>query len=743
MTALGLLSPQLRHGIIDQLRWSGLRPVQEASIPPILEGENVVVLAPTAGGKTEAAFLPVLDLMLRAGQRGVGLLYVSPLVALLNNQEARAEQLADLVGMRAFKWHGGVGAAARKRFLEDPAEVLLTTPESLEAMLIGRSVPVGEVFSGLRCVVIDEVHAFAGSDRGAHLIAVLERLAALSQHDVQRIGLSATVLNPADIGRWMKGRSARKGRVVRPDVLGKNREARILAFTETELMNGAPHAHLHAQVARGKSLVFTESRVDAEKIASALHRAGTLEFVGTYHSAISLEARGQAEDAMNGHEFRTVCLACTSAMELGIDIGDLDRVVQWSPPGSVSSLLQRWGRTGRRQGRAQSTTIYARSPEELLTAAAEVSLAQEDWSEPVHPRTRAYHILFQQILNRVLQSAGLSADALWVEMQGISAFRDILRPDYDRLITHLLQTGMLSPVAGVLVLGDQAEKRLGAKRFQALITSFDTPDVYTVRDVANHYEVGQLESWFVDELRQGIEEGEERPVILLTGRAWQVLRIHDVTASIDVRLDQSGQAPKWQTGLPRLMEERLAWRHRELLVSSDPLPWLNEAGQAQLEALRSQHRFLQGRLLAWRRVGRKMTLHTFAGTRINKSMELLLRTVAPKASSDNFQVQCELAPEQTETEVLAVLHSAAGGISPDLRLALTRSLRPMRLSKYQPYLPEVMGQTIVADHMLDLDGLEGYLAGRQAELEPARGGPTDTEERTGAEAGLQTPAHPP
>ena len=166
--------------------------MQEASISPLLAGENLVILAPTAGGKTEAALLPALDVMLREGQRGVGLLYVSPLVALLNNQEARAQTLAGLVGLRAFKWHGGVTQGARKQFLEDPAEIfLLTTPESLEAMLIGRRVPVAQVFAGLRFAVIDEVHAFAASDRGAQLMGVLERLASFSAHDVQRVGLSA------------------------------------------------------------------------------------------------------------------------------------------------------------------------------------------------------------------------------------------------------------------------------------------------------------------------------------------------------------------------------------------------------------------------------------------------------------------------------------------------------------------------------------------------------------------------
>ncbi len=706
-----MLSPQLRHAVADQLRWQGLRPVQEVSIPAILAGENVIVLAPTAGGKTEAAFLPVIDLLaLEADPGSVGALYVSPLVALLNNQEDRAATLAGLLGLRAFKWHGGVGAAARKGFLADPAEVLLTTPESLEAMLIGRSVPVDRMFAGLRFVIIDEVHAFAASDRGAHLSAVIERLASFSRHDVQRIGLSATVSNPAEIGRWMKGRSRRGGRVVRPADMHRERHARVVAFTEAQLAAGQANMALLREVVPGKSLVFTESRVDAEHLASGLRESGQVEYVSTYHSAISLEARERAEDAMNGGEYRTVCLTCTSAMELGIDIGDLDRALMWGPPPSVSSLLQRWGRTGRRAGRAQETTLYTQSPADTLTALAEITLAQEGWVEPVMPRTRAYHILFQQTLNRVLQGGGMTPGRVWESLAGISAFRDITHAEFGELVAHLQGTGLLADVSGTLVLGDSAERQLGRRRFQALITSFDTPDVYTVVDVTQRYEVGQLESWFVDELLRDLEAGELRPVILLTGRAWQVQQIHPATATIDVRPDRSGQAPKWQASSPRLMHPTLAWRHRELLVGMNEPDGLNPVALAQLNALRSQHQFLNSADLPCHVAERRFTLHTYAGTRINKTLELLLRPYVAKVSSGNFEVTGTLQPHQDPGELQQLLMTWTAGLSQDEQGRAVQDLQPLPLSKYLPFLPSRMRQVVVADHLLDFEGVHLHLS---------------------------------
>lgn len=704
-----MLSPQLRHAIADQLRWQGLRPVQQVSIPPILAGENVVVLAPTAGGKTEAAFLPALDVLHREGLTGqVGLLYVSPLVALLNNQEERAVTLSGLLGLRAFKWHGGVGAAARRTFLGDPAEVLLTTPESIEAMLIGRSVPAERLFAGLRFVVIDEIHAFADSDRGAHLSAVLERIAAFSRFDVQRIGLSATVLNPGDIGRWMRGRSARPGRVVRPGDLHREREAHIVAFSEGQ--DEQARAAVLSQVSRGKSLVFTESRVDAEKLAGYLRESEQLEFVSTYHSAISLDARQQAEDAMNGSDYRTVALTCTSAMELGIDIGDLDRALMWGPPPSVSSLLQRWGRTGRRAGRAQQTTIYTQTPADTLTALAEVTLAQEGWVEPIRPRSRAYHILFQQSLNRVLQSGGISTDALWGALQGISAFREVTRQEFETLVDHLIRSDLLSVVSGTLVLGDQAERRLGARRFQQLIASFDTPDVYTVVDVSQRYEVGQLEAWFVDDLQADLQRGGTLPVILLTGRAWQVRGIHPATATVDVLPDRSGQPPKWQAGSPRLMHERLARRHRELLLGQDVRPELNATAQAQLDSLRTQHRWLAQAETVVQARGQRVLIHTYAGTRINKTLELLLKSQLQQVSSDNFSVVGKRPSAHSGEQVAEQLCAWADEISEADQADALAALRPLPLSKYLPYLPEPMQRIVVADHLLDFEGIRESLS---------------------------------
>ncbi len=711
MGAFALLSERMRRGVADRLRWNGLRPVQEASIPAILAGENTVILAPTAGGKTEAAFLPTLDMAASAAGTGVSILYVSPLVALLNNQEERVMQLADLVGLQAFMWHGGVSSSARKRFLNDPAEVLLTTPESLEAMLVGRRVPVHELFRSLRFVIIDEIHAFAGSDRGAHLISVLERLAALSLHDVQRIGLSATVRNPGDIGRWMKGRSLRPGRVIDPRKRSPQpREASVVAFSDKEVEGGAHLTYLSAATSDAKTLVFTESRADAEMLAGTLSKSPSLDYVSTYHSAISTASRQSAEDAMNSASSARACITCTSAMELGIDIGDLDEVIQWGPPGSVSSLLQRWGRAGRRAGQVQSTQLLTYTSWDTLSAVALITLADEGWVEAIKPPSRAYHILFQQIINSVLQNFGGNPTALWQSLEGIPAFKDITSEDYRHLLNHLIRTDILANPGGTLVLGDTGEKKLGGRHFQSLIVSFETPDSYTVVDIRNGFEVGTLEVFFVEQLRASLTKQATNPVIVLAGKPWQVQQIQDELGKVEVTSYRGGTPPQWQSSSPRITAGELAWRHREILVGDRDFPFLNSVGKNQVNALRRVWRErLSAPGLPYQLNGKMLELATFAGTKVNATLAQYLTPWVKSVSSTAFTVTAVLHEPQTAKDVMQLLEDTATGISVEQQSAMVNDLKPIRLSKYQSYLPFDMSTLVVADYLLDISATETYL----------------------------------
>ena len=236
-SGLDRLHPVVVHHIVNTLGWPSLRALQEEAAGPVLDGADALLLAPTAGGKTEAAVFPLLTAMDTQRWSGLSVIYVCPLKALLNNLLPRLETYAGWLGRRVAIWHGDVGASARQRILREPPDVLLTTPESLEAMLISLKVEHGALFTGLRAIVVDEVHAFAGDDRGWHLLAVLERLTRVTGRPIQRVGLSATVGNPDELLGWLQGsgRGKRPAVVVAPDIAPAAGPARPVPLADARL----------------------------------------------------------------------------------------------------------------------------------------------------------------------------------------------------------------------------------------------------------------------------------------------------------------------------------------------------------------------------------------------------------------------------------------------------------------------------------------------------------------------------
>jgi len=345
------LHPAVRHHVVNSLGWRVLRPLQERSIEPVLAGRHALLGAPTAGGKTEAAVLPLLSRMVSERWSGLSVLYVCPLRPLLNNLHPRLAAYCDLLGHRAALWHGDVGPSERRAILRDPPDVLLTTPESLEAMFMSRVVDAERLLGGVRAVVVDEIHAFAGDDRGWHLLAVLARLDDLTGRELQRVGLTATVGNPEWLLDWLVSGGEGERQVVMAEGGGADLELEV-----DWVASVANAAKVIAALHRGeKRLVFADSRARVEELAVALRAEGTTTFVS--HSSLSRDDRSQAERAFG--ESRDCVIVATSTLELGIDVGDLDRVIQIGAPNTVAAVLQRVGRTGRRAGTARNCLFLA------------------------------------------------------------------------------------------------------------------------------------------------------------------------------------------------------------------------------------------------------------------------------------------------------------------------------------------------------------------------------------------------
>ncbi|MCX6926390.1 MAG: DEAD/DEAH box helicase, partial [Verrucomicrobia bacterium] len=449
--------------------------MQEASIEPVLRGDHCLLLAPTAGGKTEAAMFPLLSRMCSERWAAPSIVYVCPLKALINNLGERLDRYTRMLGRRAAIWHGDIGQGDRKRSRNDSPDVLLTTPESLEGMLISTNPQMKANLRNLRVIVVDEIHAFAGDDRGWHLLSVLQRLSDRTETEPQRIGLSATVGNPEELLRWLVGKSGKAATVVQPPSESTTPAEITLDFVGSLENAATVISRLH----RGeKRLVFCDSRSRVESLAGLLRSAGVQAFVS--HSSLSAPERRRAEDAFARGE--DCVIVATSTLELGIDVGDLDRVIQIDAPSKVASFLQRLGRTGRRAGKSRNCLFLCTNEHSLLRGAALLHLWQQGYVEPIVPPPLPYHILAQQALALCLESGGMGKNDLLERLRNLPPAREVNEAALADLLAHMLANHLLSSDRVRYFIGEEGEKTFGRRNFLELVSVFTSAPVLVVTD---------------------------------------------------------------------------------------------------------------------------------------------------------------------------------------------------------------------------------------------------------------------
>ncbi|MBW4551008.1 MAG: DEAD/DEAH box helicase [Aphanocapsa sp. GSE-SYN-MK-11-07L] len=683
---------RLQAAIVARLGWSSLRPVQELAAQALLDGCNAIILAPTAGGKTEASMFPLLAQLMEQEPIGVGMIYIAPIKALLNNQADRMGLYCEMVGLSRFLWHGDVKAAQKKAFLRQPATVLMTTPESLEVMLMSAKIPHAQLFADLRAIVIDEVHALAGSDRGAHLMSVLERALACTPNDVQRIGLSATVGNPEQMLDWLQGTSQRSAQIISPPPAPTRKEIQIIYKDST--LEIARSASVVAQ--QQKSLFFCQSRALAEVIAIQMQNQGIDVFI--HHSSVALEERTLAEERFQ--QGRNNCIVCTSTLELGIDVGDLDRVFQANAPDTVSAFLQRLGRTGRRGG-AANTTFFVDHPAALLQAIALVELARQGWVEAVTLSQRNWPVLLQQVLALTMQFGAVSPADCWRQLSSVADFAGIERAEFDRFLRHLLDTDYLHITEGLLVIGTETEKVFGRKNFMALYAVFSSPQQYEVYTHTGQA-IGSLEEKFVDALTPDISS------FLLSGRAWVTQTIDRDQHRLEVKPAPHGQRPKWGGFLPHFLSWEICQEIAKLLHSSQEIAYLDPNAQQSLANCRSEQRQTIVEPIAWPS-DQQVIWWTYAGGKINRTLKYGLEHYwGWQVSANNFQVTIsgEHLTPVTLAEAIAQVIQPEFWSTAESQDFLLQHLPNYRFSKFQQALPKQYALEVVQSHLLDIPGLQ-------------------------------------
>ncbi|MFK4688322.1 DEAD/DEAH box helicase [Streptomyces pristinaespiralis] len=691
------LDPVVLHHIVNTLGWPDLRPLQKAAVHPLMDGEDAILLAPTAGGKTEAATFPMLSAMREKRWTGTSVLYLAPLKALLNNLVHRVDTYAQWLGRRAALWHGDTPESVRRRIRTKSPDFLLTTPESLEAMLISVKTDHSHMLGRVHAVVVDEVHAFAGDDRGWHLLAVLERLERLAGHRIQRIGLSATIGNPDTLLTWLQGASSadRPGRVVAP---GVTLPAASAAAAETQDLprpageveldyvgSLANAAKVISALHRGeKRLVFCDSRKQVEELGAALRARDVTVFLS--HASLSTDERARSEQAFA--EARDCVIVSTSTLELGIDVGDLDRVIQIDSPSTVASFLQRIGRTGRRTGTSRNCLFLATRPDALFQAAGLLTLWTRGWVEPVTPPPSPRHLVAQQLLAVTLQEHRLG-DRLWPEQwNGLAPFDRSATP----LLSHLVEGGFLDSDGGMLFIGPQAERHFGRRHFMELTASFTAPPEFTV--LAGRTEIGTTDPTVLTEERPGPRR------LLLAGRSWQVTFIDWARRRAFVEPVEDGGIAKWQGSEARGLSYALTRAMRDVLLGTDPDVRLTRRATATLTELRmdrAPHEVHPAGTLLVRNAD-AARWWTWAGYRANATLAASLGKLADpvqRPTDTHVRLRQDLAPEDWKT---------ARAELPDSLTLPTVDPRAVRGLKFSAALPPRLATTTLAERLADLEG---------------------------------------
>lgn len=616
MSDFDRLHPALQYHVVNSLGWPSLRPTQLQAIRPVTEGTHCLLLAPTAGGKTEAAFIPALSRMLEAEWRGLSVLYLCPIKALLNNLEPRLSYYAGLVGRRVGVWHGDIAESTKHRYRREPPDILLTTPESLEGLLISPRVERDAFFRDVRVAIIDELHAFAGDDRGWHLRSVLQRIENYAPEPIQRIGLSATVQDPQPLLHWLAPVSER--RVIGTSTVST--DADVTVDYVGKLENAAV---VISRLHRGeKRLVFCDSRAASERLGHALREAGVRTFVS--HASLSTAERRASEQAFA--EERDCVIVATSTLELGIDVGDLDRVIQIDAPATVSSFLQRMGRAGRREGGRRSCLFLATGTNGLLQALGITRLWSQGWVEAVAPAPLPWNVVAQQAIVMCLERGLVTQADL---QQGLECcFRELDPVGIHLCVATLLNGNYLTePEVGVLQVGPEAERVFGRAHYRDLLATFSGSDQLLAR-------YGAQDIGYIDPSAVSGEETERR--VLLAGRSWHVVSIDWKRRVAALEPSEQGGRARWVGGSGVLSLE-IAQSIRAVLREGTLGPVMlsrravEKLGELQDEIPTASSPFAQevlasGRYRVW----------TFAGTRGNRTYLANLRRLGARQCNALF-----------------------------------------------------------------------------------------------------------
>lgn len=596
---------------IYQSGWQALRSVQNAAAEAIFNtDDNVLLTASTASGKTEAAFFPILTLLDEDPPHSVGVLYIAPLKALINDQFGRLSELCEEAGIQVTRWHGDVSHAQKRRLLRKPSGILQITPESLESLMINKHMEIPSLFGDLRFIVIDEVHSLLRGDRGMQTFCLIERMCRLADCRPRRIGLSATIGNPEEAGRFLGAGSGR--RTLIPRIEGgrevwrlsmehffnsgpqadEGRQLIDAAPVLEEASDSAPKAadpgigYIFEHTRGRKCLIFTNSREECEALCQSLRQYCEANHEPDrfliHHGNLSASYRESAEEEMKDDDsLLSVC--ATATLELGIDIGRLERAFQVDAPFTVSGFLQRMGRTGRRGDPCEMWFVMREDHPEpramlpqlipwyLIQGIALVQLyIEERFVEPPRTQRLPYSLLYHQTMSTLASCGEMTPAELATRVLTLSSFHLITQDDYRILLRHLIKIGHIDQTEnGGLIVGLEGERIVNNYKFYAV---FQENVEYAVR--AGAEELGTI-----------VKPPPIGDKIAIAGRVWVVEEVDHRRREVCCTLVK-GNIPAYFGDVAGDIHTRILERMYGVLKEQNSYPYLMRHAVCRLQEAR-------------------------------------------------------------------------------------------------------------------------------------------------------------
>ena len=746
-SAFARLDPRIQRWVYDQ-GWTTLHDAQERATIPILDGNSdVIIVAATAAGKTEAAFLPILSNLASVGERngavrsgvrtgyearvdpvrvGVQVLYISPLKALINDQYRRLEDLCQRVRVPVHRWHGDVPASAKRKVVDEPSGVLLITPESLEATFVNRGPIIPRLLSGLRYLVIDELHCFLATQRGAQLQSLMRRIEIAIRRRPPRIGLSATLGDIGGAAAFLRPDNPEQVEIVESESDGRGLMLQLRGYMapapdspvgvlaageampeDAAIEHGPTEVrreiadHLYGRLRGQDNLVFANSRNDVEAYADLLSRRSAAERVPNefrpHHGNLSKDLREATEEQLKDPA-RPATAVSTSTLELGIDIGSVASVAQIGPPPSVGSLWQRLGRSGRRDAPAvlrlyiTEQSLHARSvPADVLRcgvvqSTAMVRLMLDRWLESPDDPGFNYSTLVQQIMSAIAQHGGATAADLHGALCGSGPFRLVDQERFARLLRTMASHDLLMQTSeGLLLHGRAGERHVNSHLFY---TAFRTAAEWRI--VTQGRTLGTIPIY--QPLRSGT-------LLIFAGKRWEVVDADRRGRVVQVKRARGG-VPQFSGGSGPTVSDRVREEMLSTYRSAEVPPWLDRGAQGLLSEGRAAFRRY--------RLDETMVIPGESGVLLfpwsgDRTLTTAAMALSGKGLSANVEGPAIRINRADAGEVAAAVARLLSGPRPT-SAELAKAIKNPEIDKWDWVLDETLAGESAGARLLDVEG---------------------------------------